>query len=505
MNDIQVKLKITQIKRIYFIWHFLFLLFIVCAQSSLGANVESIKINSTLFQFHYGKSECDFEIYRSENEYKTRLAVLDITRNKQKLDPDQEENYQWSLKNKKKTVNTDSVKIPIEKIKKFLEVVKAPPKKELDLNQLGINQEWLTSVAEKKLEPEFKGYTMEDIPEIEFYRKFHLNRLANVDFTLRKLKYFFNSSWSHDHPQINIEIQLNNGEFIKVSSKALHIFMVPWTIETNRKTYINYDLKISKALGNLLHPQCANFERIYVDLPEMINQIVWRKDVRNPWYFDISETIESLKALKEEVVPIKQDFDILESGMRSKNNSYSEDRWTAKLNYKTWPRNLAVNFVARVENGKLQLDHFSSTQVKKYGNRVLKVPWLGKYIKEHPYYLFSIQYENGVSITEEEYESFIKGFKKSTKTEWKNLNYPYSKNIIFIGISEEMRGFSYWLIFPDKTMALIGQLGDKLLKWTVLDKTNYLTYIEHHNGFGKRVTPRGRATGSFRRKFRPLQ
>ena len=505
MKNKQNNISSHWIQRCFFNLLFLISFLIALASFAAGATVESIKIKSTLFQFHHGKKACDFEIYRSENEYKTKLSVLDITRNKQKLDPEQEEDYQWSLENKKEAVNTDSFKIPIEKIERFLEVVTAPPMKELDLNQLGINREWLIPVAEKKLKKEFKGYTIEDIPNIEFYRKFHLERLTNVDFIHRRLNNHFNSVWWHDHPQIKVEIQLDNGEFIKLSSKALHIFMVPWTIETNKKIYINYDFEISKALGNLLHPQCANYERIYVDFPEMINQIVWRKDVRNPWYFDIPETLESLKALNEEVVPIKQDFDILESGMLDENNSYSADNWAAKLNHKTWPRNLAVNFVARVENGKLQLDHFSSTQVKQYGDQVLQVPWLSEYIKEHPYYLFSIQYHNGISISEERYKNIFEGFKKYSSSEWKNFDFPYSKEIIFMGVSEEMRGYSYWLIFPDKTMALVSQLGNKVLNWTVVDKIEYTTFIEHHGYLGLRVSPQGKATRSFKRKFRPLQ
>ena len=456
-----------------------------------GATVESIKINSISHRFHQGKEACDYEILRTENGYETKLAVLDIIRNKQKLDPEQEENYQHSLQNKKMVLDVSSNKIERKKVEEFIEKLNAVPYEKLDIGQLGITKEWLMSLAKKKLDNEFKKFTTQDIPDLEFYKAYHFKRLTDVNFTHRRLKNYFESIWRHDHPKIKIDVLFDDGETIKLSSSAKHIFMVPWSIKKNNKTFKSYNVQISQTLGKMLHPKCANYNRINVDLPNAIEQIVWWGDEKKPWHFNVSETLDSLKTLGDEASFIKQNFRILESQIRTKEYTGRDDRWTIKLNHKNWPSNLAVNFSTLIEKGKPILGEFSPERIRRYGDKVLKVPWLAKYIRGHPFYLFSIRYEMGVSITEDSYVEIIKGFKKLPNSEWANLNYPYSEEIILINVSEEMRGFSEWLILPDGTMAMLGHLGNKVMKWTMTDKIHYLTFIEYRAPIGIRISPSG--------------
>lgn len=455
-----------------------------------GATVESIKINSISRKFHQGKEACDYEIRRTTNGYEVNLSVLDIIRNKQTLDPAQEENYQHALAHKKMVVDVSSIKIERNKVEEFIESLNAIPYEKLDINQLGITKEWLTSLAKRKLDDEFKNYTTKNITDLEFYKSYHLARLTNVDFTHRSLKYYFDSVWWHDDPNITIDVLFDDGETIKLSSSAKHLYMVPWSIEQNKETYITYNFQISQTLAKLLHPKCANYYRINVDLPNAIEQIVWQGDVRKPWHVDLSKTLESLKILGDKVSIIEQEFRILESQIRTKEYTGKEDRWTAKLNHNNWPSNLSVNFSTVLENGKPILDEYLPKKIKHYGDRVLNVPWLAKYIREHPFYLFSIEYKRGVSLTEDYYFEILRWFKKLPNSEWVN-HYPYSREVILIIVSEEMQGFSKWLIFPDNTMAMAGFLGNKAMKWTTREEINYLTFIEFLGPTGIRISPEG--------------
>jgi hypothetical protein len=460
-------------------------------ERAYGATVESIKINSISHRFYQGKEACNYEILRTQNGYKLKLAVLDVIKNKQKLDPEQEEDYQHAVDNKKHFLNADSHNVERKNITAFIESINAASYEEFDIVQLGVTKERLTSFANKKLDNELKSYTTQDIPDLKFYRAFHLNRLTNVNFAHRRLKNYFDSVWWHDDPKIIIQVFIDNGEIIKISSKAKHMFMVPWSIEKNSKTIKTYNIQISQALGKLLHPKCANYNRINVDLPKAIDQIVWWSDVRNPWHIDLGETLDSLKTLGGETSLIKQNFTILGSLIRTKEYTGKDDQWIAKLNHNNWSSNLAVNFSTVIENGKPVFDEFFPERARQYGDRVLKVPWLAKYIMEHPFYLFSVQYRKGVSITEADYVRIIDGFNKQPNSEWVNLNYPYSEEIIHLSVSEEMQGYSDWLIFPDATMAMIGHLGNKVMKWTMADKIKYTTFIEYHGYKGLRVSSSG--------------
>ncbi len=461
------------------------------ADKAYGATVETIKIKSISHRFHQGKEACDYEIRRTANGYKPQLAVLDIIRNKQTLDPAQEKNYQHSLEHTKQVLDVSSITISSKSVEEFVDTINAPPYEKLDLRQLGITKEWLVPLAKRKIDTDTKNYSIQDIPDVEFYKSYHLKRLTDLEFTHRRLKYYFDSVWWHDDPSITVEILFDNGETIKLSSIAKHMYMVPWTIEKNNKTITNYNVEISKALGKLLHPKCANHYRVHVDLAKAIEQIVWKGDIRKPWHSDLSKTLRSLKTLGDEVSSIKQEFRILESYIRTKEYTGKDDQWTAKLNHQKWPSNLAVNYSTVIENGKPNLGDYFPEAIKKIGDKVLTVPWLAQYIREHPFYLFSIEYEKGLSLTQSQYSEIMQWFHELPNGEWMNQNYPYSEEVVLIIVSEEMKGFSKWLIFPDKTMALAGYLGNKAMKWTTRKEITYVTFIEFLGPTGIRVSPEG--------------
>jgi hypothetical protein len=462
---------------------FVFLINYPSGKSAFAETVETIYIQSN--EKGWGERKCDYKIIRTDNGYKEKVTLLDPSSNikeliqKGVLKPDFESiNKKLSdqIMNDKRVF--DDIDIKKEVVSNLVLALQANPVKELDFGQFGITEKWLTTKAEAFLNEELKKYSSDEFPNLKSKRGHLLETLTNLPNSIRKLKRYYAYGWTDDHPDLKVTIIFANGKKIILTSEDQHAFMIPWEIQKNQNSYQTYDIRISQALGPLLHSKCANYKRVNVNLADLFRQRIWE----DPVYF-FRTTLSSEKALEDQILPLTKDFLIQESYIATEYGpNGGRDVWRAKLKNKNWPLNIFVNFSTVVNGKKLDFTGFSAKKIEKYVQHILSIPWLKNFINDNPFYTFSIGYEKGYSIAQRRYNWAIKNLEKKHDFKWGSLDPSYSDEIVYLNVVNEVYGDSGWLIFPDKTMILANSRGSEILKW----HTNNVDI-----GPGSRVSPSG--------------
>lgn len=391
---------------------FVFLVNCPNGESAFAEKIETIFIQSNRAEsINY---QCDYEIIRADTGYKGTATILDPRSNieeliqKGVLKPDFESiNKALSdqIMNDKRVF--DDIHIKKELVSNLILALQANPVNDLDFSQFNITEKWLTTQVEAFLKNELKKYSNDEFPDFETRRHHLFATLTNLPNNIRKLTRYYAYGWTDDHPDLKVTIIFANGEKIILTSEDQHAFMIPWKIERGQNSYQTHDIRISQALGPLLHPKCANYDRVNANLVELFKQRIWE----DPVYF-FRNMLDSEKTLGDQILPVSKNFSIQESYIALEYSTHGTlDFWGAKLKNKNWPPNIVIKFSAYINEKKLDFTGYSAKKIKKYVQHVLSIPWLKNFINDHPYYTFSIGYERGYSIDQGRYNWAIKNLK----------------------------------------------------------------------------------------------
>lgn len=453
---------------------FLLFVFFTTTAPAVGAEVISISINSSITGLG-GKTTGQIQIKRTASGY---IGNLDIR-------------HVGPTPYVKKNEEFEEFPVPAEYIKQFLKTLQATPITKLDLNQFNITQEWIRENIKETLKIDFKKYSQKDYPTLESRKALILDRLADVEKTLLKLKRHYKSNWFDDYPRAEIFIELDDGNSISVSSTAQHLFMIPWTITKNNKATITYDIEISIALSKILTKDVINYQRIKGS-SEFLRSFLW--------LFDISPSHQTLWAEKDygdQLGPIYRDFFIVIADISSsiddpccKEKNGSHKKLFLGIGHKSWPDNLMAEIELPVKQDKLDWTHYSAQKISMHADHLLSIPWLREYIATYPLADFVFSYKKGLSINAKSFKNSILKLKEKKNFEWKEEDFLYSDDIIYLIIRDWYSLWSSWLVFPDKTILATSATGNPDLNGSTEPFSGELQVWS--DIAGKRISPEGK-------------
>lgn len=382
-------------------------------------------------------------------------------------------NSRLIIKRDAKGYKANGKKISDKLISDLLVAIDSPPMPP-SLENLGITQDWLNVNAEAALQ----DYSPQSHKEaFENQKSLFFSSFKNITLLEKLLPEIIGGGWTDDFPRFEMQIDYTNGQMTNVRSQSQPIFMLPWGINKDGEAYLTYNARISTAIANLLPDKFTNRERIAgTRLRYKVAEKVMR-EIETQWNWldtenKIGSEIASLRdkyVLNKTAISYTSSIDVNTVDSQDKERKYSFPSWNATLQRKDLPPNVIIGVSIPFKKGKLTTFNLFVERIDGIVNLVFSVPWLDKYIKNHPENKFEIRFVKDRSFSEHAEIGFWEIMKKGGKEQRvKAISNEISQSA-FLQINETDGGWSRWLVLPDRRMILWDFRSSSVLKWKPSD------------------------------------
>jgi hypothetical protein len=360
------------------------------------------------------------------------------------------------------------------------------------MTNLGITPEWLK--ANITSEPHVLGQaTATTRRQQEFFNK----SFTNPALVAKVLPVLFHFMSFDDYPYARVDVVFEDGSKIRAESDSYYVFMLPWKIAQQKG--LTYNADISRAVASLLPEKAVNRQRLGGDgLSSELTEAVM-SSIERDWNLLGSEeragqALHTLRTTYEVVTAELTPYHHPEYGTATYKGEPEEMNLHASVRKSAFPRNVADALVLRYANGRVEgVDEFLKS-AGKYETLALSVPWLDKYIRDHPRMAFRISYVHNQSFGDKAMRVFTADMKLRGREDLIEQAKAQQSDIALL-IVGDMYSEAYWLLFPDKHMMLWRYDGPTgLLNWKSEDfgKGQCSEYEGNFGGCsGREVTPDG--------------
>jgi hypothetical protein len=387
---------------------------------------------------------------------------------------------------------TDGVKVPDKLIANLLSTIDAPVVAKTNLANLGITQKWLNANAEKAMKEYAEEYFSRAAKN---QQALYFSSFKNPKFIERVLPKIFNSLHTDDYPIVEVEITETDGRVIKVSSEAQPLFMLPWVISTGGRKLKTYNANIGRAVASLMPDNFANKGRLagngllYEFAEAVMDEIEDRWELLNveneaKTYLDQLRTHFTVTAAEI------NGYHNIEYGKEWANSSPTETNLHATLRRRDFPKNFSVGIVLPFKDGKVEnIDSFLNN-IERYKDLAFSVNWFKSYLMNHPNVRVELRLVNNRSFSEKAMNVFVKEMEQ--KQSLVNEVAAAQKDICLLLVGWKYHE-AYWLVLPDKRMAL-WRFEDHyaLLKWKPKDFASWKCVDSRSDCVGAIISPYGK-------------
>ncbi|QQO09994.1 hypothetical protein [Breznakiella homolactica] len=363
----------------------------------------------------------------------------------------------------------------------FLSVIEDPAFSAIELQNFGIDQDWLNTNA--AIWADDKSRWDENQKEL------FINTVCNMQTTYRLLSEQYlpdRIHWTDDYPYFQIQIFFKNGETITIQSESQLPFMLPWYISHSGKTAQTYNAQISTAVSALLPEDFPNKKRVSgLDIISFIAQ-------GTEWIIkDELSMLGTRGKIGDTISQIEEIFFLKKSAFRHLGSIdlNTESVWDAELIPKGTFENLFVGLDIAYENETLgSLLPFYS-KIDGLIARVLDTPWLIKII-DNSENTIEIRFVNDKSMSNYVQGKFIDDLVEHGKTDLVNEVRSQLDEACFLVIMEPGRKYSRCILLPDGRTILWHFIGDTVLFWNASEFQTWEWY--GHQGTAAVISPSGK-------------
>lgn len=273
-----------------------------------------------------------------------------------------------------------------------------------------------------------------------------------------------------DDPSISVRVATTKGTFT-ISSRSYHLLMLPFTIETPSGASDAYDARLAYAVAALLPANAANAERL--ELRWLMTD--WAQEVaRMP---DVQAAINGGDArTRVATAAFQNDLRLLKFETSDGTN------WTGEF---TWRRNARIHTeVLCIPNARAASTETSCLRdAAERVRAVARVPWVRRALQKQDHGYIVATY--GDTIGRTSLYDWATLASSPTAAAYVNAHTSPVQFVRFYpDIGQQIRlPYSYWLLFPDGTMAL-EEYGSGLRGFPFADKAydELFTHVDHHLG-----------------------
>jgi hypothetical protein len=333
--------------------------------------------------------------------------------------------------------------------------------KDPKLESCGIDEAWLARNYSAGLE----DYTHRKIgnfssKQVELFR----NQFTGVQSADAAFAELFKQFRLDDYPEVSVTVRKGSAKF-GVRSNHYYPFMLPWDgIDRPRG---GYSCRISRAIANLVPKDFPNRARLTPgrgfrwDLTEQIMD-----SIQHDW-----DLLDTENKVGTQVAPVFARFTPIESAI-SNTGSIDLDgtqAWNAKLRSSDFPSNLIFGVSLSYRGKGLNGVDALLTQVPKYAGLVLSVPWLRKYMEDHPDATFELRYVNDRSLSPQAEKDFAEDMRKHNKATLADAASRHPTEDAFLEIESGQDCWSRAIVLPTKEVLLWHFKCDSVLGFAAKD------------------------------------
>lgn len=353
-------------------------------------------------------------------------------------------------------------------VRDLVNALEEPQMTKPDAANLGLGQEWLETQVGKQRPRAFSQATATTPGQQALFNK----SFTDPSLIAKAVPLMWNYTSFDDYPGASVEVEFADGSKLRAGTNSYYVFMLPWKVEGQAGETYNAD--ISRAVSALLPAKAVNKERLAGDaLPEKLTQAVMEL-IEKEWDLKGGEDMagSALRKLRSryEVLDVEIDpYHHPEYGTATYKGEQEESNLHASLRKATFPPNVEDAVVLEDVKGNVKgVDQFLET-MSKYEELALSVPWLNRFIHEHPKATFRISYVHDASFGDKAMRTFAADMALRGRPDLAEKVRAQRKDIALLMVGMTYSE-SYWLVFPDKHMLLWRYEGPSgLLKFSKVD------------------------------------
>jgi hypothetical protein len=360
----------------------------------------------------------------------------------------------------------------------LLKIINEPIMNNIDLNNFGINYDWLynngTVLMNKnnRWEKNQKKLFMENYCNINLIKK-----ILQEQYIPNRMH------WTDDYPGFELIIRFKDS-IITMQSDSQLPFMLPIKITSNTVNGITYNAMLSIALSNILPDNFILKNRIAGNnLSEYIYELI---------HFQIRDelsTLETRNKFGDILLKLENNFIIKSSRIATIGSIdlHNETVWDLDLIPKYYFSNLVIELSVSYKDNKLSsMDQFYS-KIDNIIKFILNIPWLVKEL-ENKENEIAIRFVDNKSMTDYVQKKFIEDLNKNNKINTlKEINNNLDESV-FIIISNG-RNYMRCIVLPNSNTILWHYKGSNILLWDE-SKFNVWDY-SGHKGVGEIILSNG--------------
>ena len=360
---------------------------------------------------------------------------------------------------------------------KLLQIIDTPVIDNIDLDNFGITNEWLS----------FYSNSMVNINQrwAENQKELFKYNYCNSALVLELLQKQYVPNrihWTDDYPSFELVINFTESK-LTIRSDSQLPFMLPIRIFGNEN--INtYNADLSKAISNILPDNFILKSRIAGEgLPKYLFEQI------NIFIRDELSMLNTRNRIGDTLLDIENQFHIKTSAIRTMSSIDLdlETVWDVELIHKNGPDNLVVNLSISYKDEILGgMNHFYK-KINDILELVLSIPWLNNLLKNNENEI-EIRFLNNKSMSNKAQNSFINDLQNNNKNDLLGIISNELDNSIFITISNN-RSYMRCIVLPNCETILWHYRGNDILLW---DDENFETWDYYgHRGVGKIISLNG--------------
>ena len=357
--------------------------------------------------------------------------------------------------------------IDAKAVESLLAALKEPFVEEPSLEQCGITQDWLLENYEPALEEQAHEKVRHLSPQQVELFKSHFTNQETAEAAFLKL---FKHWHTDDYPEMSVSISQGERKF-SVQSKSQYPFMLPWYARDG--SVAGYNCRISQAIARVLPEKFSNRERLELGHGfrwDLASQIMY--SIQHDW-----DLLETQFKVGPAVAPILATYIPLESAISnlSSVDLNGPQAWNAKLRSKTLPPNLIIGVSLRYNDQELSGVDRLLLQVPRYASLVLSVPFLSKYLADHPQGSIELRYVDGKSLSTKAEQSLIEDLQKHGKGDLATKVAQAAEESAFLEINDGTDCSTRAVVLPAKQV-LVWHFGQRCKSVLGLDPSLFQTW-----------------------------
>jgi hypothetical protein len=343
------------------------------------------------------------------------------------------------------------------------EIVQQP---KLDL--CGIDEAWLANNYREGLSTHYNILDL-SVKQIELFRT-HFTDTGSANAAFGSL---FEIARMGDYPEISVVVQSGHAKY-GVRSRYSNPFMLPW--EGIDRPRGGYSCRISRAIADLVPKGFPNRTRLTPGSGFLWNLTDGMIDsIRHDW-----NLLDTEKEIGPQVAPVFARFTPLESEIGNLGtvdvDAFSRS-WNAKLQSPEFPSNLVFGVSLLYDGTRLSGVDAMLAKLPKYAEFLLSVPWLRKYMEDHPETTIELRYVNGRSLSPEAQKSLTEDLSKHNKAELVAAASLQPADDVFIEVESRPNCWSRAIVLPSREVLLWHFTCDSVLGFAAKD----LNYWDDHD------------------------